>query len=615
MRITNLRIKSFKSIQNMEIQDIEDALILVGKNNTGKTAVLEAVQAVGGSYQIRQEDFQKDFPNIEIFVTLEIKEEDLHIFHQNGMVSSFRRFDVWYQDFCKKLPSYQDGELPFCFIANRDGKVRYSDGIKKHNPYLLKIFPRIYHVDVQRNLSQLQDDILLLQEDELLKKMRTDCCLFDRGKTCTHCFSCIGLLNQKKPEELDAFETTKLLDYKLYQLNLGQFSQKVNQNFRRNGGQQKIQYTMNRDVARMLSVKAEISGEEYYEPQPIERMGKGMRSIYMLSLLETALSEDNPMPCIVIVEAPEIFLHPQLQKKCGDMLYRLSRKRQVMFSTHSPNLLPNFNNREIRQIIRDADGFSQVKEKTDISVVLNDLGYSANDVMNVDFVFIVEGKQDKSRLPLLLNHYYSEIYDQSGNLSRIAIITTNSCTNIKTYANLKYINQVYLKDAFLMIRDSDGQDREKLKRKLCRYYEERSLEDVDGLPRVTDKNVLVLKYYSFENYFFHPEIMAQVGVVKSPEEFYQIFLEKWKQYLHRISSGRRLKEVIGKDLQTVEDVKDYMEEIRIYMRGHNLYDIFYGRFKEKEEEILKEYIRLAPREDFQDILDAVERFIYFENRK
>lgn len=615
MRITNLRIKSFKSIQNMEIQDIEDALILVGKNNTGKTAVLEAVQAVGGSYQIRQEDFQKDFPNIEIFVTLEIKEEDLHIFHQNGMVSSFRRFDVWYQDFCKKLPSYQDGELPFCFIANRDGKVRYSDGIKKHNPYLLKIFPRIYQVDVQRNLSQLQDDILLLQEDELLKKMRTDCCLFDRGKTCTHCFSCIGLLNQKKPEELDAFETTKLLDYKLYQLNLGQFSQKVNQNFRRNGGQQKIQYTMNRDVARMLSVKAEISGEEYYEPQPIERMGKGMRSIYMLSLLETALSEDNPMPCIVIVEAPEIFLHPQLQKKCGDMLYRLSRKRQVMFSTHSPNLLPNFNNREIRQIIRDADGFSQVKEKTDISVVLNDLGYSANDVMNVDFVFIVEGKQDKSRLPLLLNHYYSEIYDQSGNLSRIAIITTNSCTNIKTYANLKYINQVYLKDAFLMIRDSDGQDREKLKRKLCRYYEERSLEDVDGLPRVTDKNVLVLKYYSFENYFFHPEIMAQVGVVKSPEEFYQIFLEKWKQYLHRISSGRRLKEVIGKDLQTVEDVKDYMEEIRIYMRGHNLYDIFYGRFKEKEEEILKEYIRLAPREDFQDILDAVERFIYFENRK
>ena len=43
-----------------------------------------------------------------------------------------------------------------------------------------------------------------------------------------------------------------------------------------------------------------------------------------------------------------------------------------------------------------------------------------------------------------------------GQLKRIAIISTNSCTNIKTYANLKYINSVYLKDSFMMIRDSDG---------------------------------------------------------------------------------------------------------------------------------------------------------------
>ncbi len=45
-----------------------------------------------------------------------------------------------------------------------------------------------------------------------------------------------------------------------------------------------------------------------------------------------------------------------------------------------------------------------------------------------------------------------------GQLSRISIITTNSCTNIKTYANLKYINQLYIRDQFLMIRDGDGKD-------------------------------------------------------------------------------------------------------------------------------------------------------------
>lgn len=47
----------------------------------------------------------------------------------------------------------------------------------------------------------------------------------------------------------------------------------------------------------------------------------------------------------------------------------------------------------------------------------------------------------------------------------------------------------------------------------------------------------------------------------------------------------------------------------------NLYDIFYGRFRKNETEILKSYIEEAPRDTFKDILDAIDRFVYFENRK
>lgn len=235
--------------------------------------------------------------------------------------------------------------------------------------------------------------------------------------------------------------------------------------------------------------------------------------------------------------------------------------------------------------------------------------------MNVNFVFIVEGKQDKSRLPLLLQKYYSETTDGQGNLFRIAIITTNSCTNIKTYANLKYMNQIYLRDQFLMIRDSDGKDPAVLGRQLCRYYEERSLEDMDKLPRVRPENVLILRYYSFENYFLNPAVMAQLGVIPSEEAFYEIFLEKWREYLHRISSGRQLREILGRDFENVRDVQEHMEEIKIYLRGHNLFDIYYGRYKEEETDLLRRYIDLAPREDFQDILNAFEQFPYFESRR
>lgn len=129
-----------------------------------------------------------------------------------------------------------------------------------------------------------------------------------------------------------------------------------------------------------------------------------------------------------------------------------------------------------------------------------------------------------------------------------------------------------------MIRDGDGKDAEELASSLCRYYEARNREDMDRLPRVTRENVLILKYYSFENYFLDPKIMEKIGVIKSEDDFYEILLKKWNEYLYKLN-------------------------------------ISYGRFRKNETEILKSYIEEAPRDTFKDILDAIDRFVYFENRK
>ena len=615
MKITQLHIRNFKSIHHMHLEDIENALILVGQNNTGKTTVLDAVRAVGGDYEIGPDDFAKDGANIEIGVTLSFSEEDLELLHRKGIVSQYRRPEAWLRDFSRKLPSYSDNKLTFTMSANRDGRIRYQDGVNKNNPYIREVFPKIYHVDTERRLDLLQQDLLLLQEDEILQRMRTECCMFNQAKKCSYCFNCIGLIEQKTPAQLDVFETSKLLDYKLYQLNLDAFAKKVNESFHKNGGRENIRYTMNRDVEKILQVTTEIWQPAQNLTKPISQMGKGMRSIYLLSLLEAYAEIDENLPSIILIEDPEIFLHPSLQKTSGKILYRLSRKNQVIFTTHSPNLLPNFGSRQIRQVIIKEDGSSGVREKTDISAILDDLGYTAGDLMNVNFVFIVEGKQDKSRLPLLLRKYYSETFNEHGQLFRIAIITTNSCTNIKTYANLKYMNQIYLRDQFLMIRDSDGKDPIALGRQLCRYYEERNLEEIDKLPRVRPENVLILKYYSFENYFLNPQVMARLHIVESEEAFYETLLEKWNEYLHRLSSGQHLQEVLGKNLETTADIREHMEDIKTYIRGHNLFDIFYGRYKEKETELLERYIEIAPKEDFQDILAALEKFPYFESRR
>lgn len=615
MQIERIHIKNFKSIQEMEIENIERALILVGKNNTGKTSIIDALRAVFGIYQVSEKDFNVKKQNIEIGITLCLTKEDLHHLHRQGKVSLYKRYEVWKRDFCAKLPSYHEGKLSFTGVINWKKEVRYSDGFRKDNPKIPEIFPRIYYIDTDRKLSQFQEDLLMFREDVQLEQLRARSCIFSQAKTCNQCFQCIGLINQKMPSELNVVETARLLEYKMYQLNIKDFEEKVNRSYRKNGGHEKLSFTLNCNTQEMFKIKAETCREEGGETCPIEYLSNGMRSLYMLSMLETYTDDKAKIPSIIIVEDPEIFLHPHLQKVSGEILYRLSKKNQVIFTTHSPNLLPNFTSRQIRQIILDEKYYSIVNEKADIDSILDALGYGANDLMHTNFVFIVEGKQDKSRLPLLLEKYYSEIYDSEGNLQRISIITTNSCTNIKTYANLKYMNQIYIRDQFLMIRDGDGKDAEELASQLCQYYEARNEEDIDKLPRVTRKNVLILNYYSFENYFLNPVIMAKLGIVESEEAFYETLWEKWQEYLWKLKSGKKLTAAIGKNLESLQDVKDHMEDIRIHLRGHNLYDIFYGPFKKDETCLLQQYIELAPRDDFKDILDKIDSFPYFDSRR
>lgn len=617
MKISYVSVKNFKSIKSLEMCDIENALILVGKNSTGKTAIMNSLLAVCGMYKLVPSNFMDAARNIEIRLVVDISEDDLHSMNQRGVVSKYKRYDIWKNDFISKLPSFNNGQLNFTFIAKSDGSVRYADGIKKNNPYIPLVLPKLHYIDTSRQLDAIQEDIFIMQDNEALLPLRENRCLFNSGKPCISCYQCIGVIEKKVPSELNVGETVRLLEYKLFHLKMDSFVDKLNTYFHKNYSLgHDIRYTMKFNIDELLHINTEVVNTNIGTKNSMSMMSAGMKSIYILSLLEAYIDENSSLPCIIMIEDPEIYLHPQLQKVASEILYRLSKKNQVIFTTHSPNLIFNFTSKQIRQVILDDSYNTQVAEDTDIDCILDDLGYTANDVMNVSFVFIVEGKQDSARLPLLLRKYYSEIYDSEGDLHRIAIISTNSCTNIKTYANLKYINKLYLKDQFLMIRDGDGQDHETLVTQLCSYYHDREKYDRGNLPRVLPRNVLVLKYYSFENYFLDPSTMAKIGVIKNEDEFYSIFLDAYEKYLYKLPSVKKLADLYGITFKTKRDIFKNLEVIKTNVRGHNLFDLYYGRYKdEKETEILDAYINAAPREIFDDILKAIDSFVYFDSRR
>ncbi|MBE7043834.1 MAG: OLD family endonuclease, partial [Ruminococcaceae bacterium] len=347
MQIKSLSIKNFKSIRQLEIQNVESSLILVGKNNTGKTAVLDAIRTVTGEYEVHETDFNEKKQNIEIGMVLGITEEDLRQFHTYGLISGYKRYESWRNDFCEKLPSYGEGELKFVCTINRNGKIRYDDGAHKDNRRIAEILPKFHFIDAARNLMSFQEDLLLFQNEEELVRLRENTCIFDEAKECNHCFSCIGLIHQKKPEELQLHETARLLEYKMCQLNLTRFFERVSKNYRKNGGNEEIGYALYFNREQMFRIGAEAWHEKQKRLSPVEDLGNGMRSIYMLSLLETYIEDEKRIPSIIVVEYPELFLHPSLQKTASKILYRLSKKNQVIFTTHSPNMVANFTKGQI----------------------------------------------------------------------------------------------------------------------------------------------------------------------------------------------------------------------------------------------------------------------------
>ena len=105
MELTFLQIKNFKSIENLMIKDIENALILVGQNSVGKSSILAAIAAAMGQYTITPSDFNEKHQNIEISMVLSIFKQDLSLLYKNRRISAYKRRDTWYRDFCQKLPS------------------------------------------------------------------------------------------------------------------------------------------------------------------------------------------------------------------------------------------------------------------------------------------------------------------------------------------------------------------------------------------------------------------------------------------------------------------------------------------------------------------------------
>ncbi|MEH7137093.1 ATP-dependent nuclease, partial [Priestia megaterium] len=232
--------------------------------------------------------------------------------------------------------------------------------------------------------------------------------------------------------------------------------------------------------------------------------GTGMQSLMILSILE-AYIEHNELEkdFILIIEEPEVYLHPSLQRKMINVLKQLSQTNQILISTHSPIVVGQVNLNELVCIKKEYG--KTIIMNNDPSFVIQELGIQPDDIFQHTKILFVEGPHDKILIESLI-----EKLEKSGEIDntlkeQLQIVDVGGIKQMSFYANtrvLQVMNHTHHDYYnFWMMVDSDGNSAETVKRDI--------LQSVAGISSsiYKEENIFVLSEYALESYFIDELIL------------------------------------------------------------------------------------------------------------
>lgn len=659
MKLRSINVKKFRGITDQSINGIHNALVLIGKNNSGKSAFLTAIRAFLGDYNPQPKDFYKNSDIIEITAVFEVDDDYLSKFFTDKKwgiqkipanvndfdsikentdfadfafnafknerkdavdnhlddISTRTRFEIIWLKAIKAKLEIDNRHLTIKAVFRKgNSKVEYFIN-DSANGDVAKLFPNVAFIDDTRYFEEEETGkaktITSSLFAEVLKNQAFQDDTFISCENCryTDCdIRCIDTLRGKNPADLSIQELQKLINYKTNNSS-EEITQRITDSFQKNyqeGFKVNIKATSN--VDKSFSLTTRIYDPNLDSEIELSNVGAGVRSIYILSLLQSyqQLSSNNT---ILLFEEPELYLHPELQKEMAKTLSHISDNSQIMFTTHSPIMLREFCNEDIRKVSLD-DEYSCVATTTSIDEVLAEIGFSTQDIINTDFIIFVEGIQDIAVVKSLLIKYYNV------NIERITIIDTDSCKSIGFFATLKFLEKTTIDRDFAIICDADTRIEEKVISDLTNQLT--GMQLIVTFPITTIKK-LITEFSSIEGYLFSPDLLVQKHIYNDNEEVYTRIKEKLirnktkcVRYFrnHNQDYPERVESFENEYETKVENPQENLDWIKKNIRGHFLFE-----FTQSEQIPYKDYVEELPITAFADIIRFFDGMDYFSDKK
>lgn len=518
MKLSRVEIKNYKSIKHI-VANIDDLTAIVGKNNYGKSALLDAIQCFYGDKTINNDDFHmgKD-ENIEISLLFNniVKEDIENYFNYKSMYNK-TMLKILESNGNQALKDRELRKLEEKRIEKFDeATAKFSIDIEENDSLLIKLIkPK-----QGNNVYKLSNDATVAKNElnklippiKIISAIRTP----DKETTAgtkSNMKELISLLQEQQQEDnfVRLPNSPEKLTYGEIKALISTNEEEQCKNLS-NDLTTHFQEAISTDT---LSVKVKIEEgfkfEFKYKTVLIDRdmphkeidilsCGTGLQSMMILSILQTYIKMMDDSNLILLIEEPEVYLHPSLQRKMINTLVKISKKNQVLLTTHSAIIISKIDQQNIHCInkIRGVSSFIEATATT----IIEELGIQVSDILNKNAVLFVEGKDDNKLFTALINKVATNRgLDSNFILKEIDIIQTDGYDKMEFYANAKVLHKDVVKTPYWVLTDSDGEEIPIRKASLIK-------KGTDNEVIIEEERIKILIEYAIESYFLDPTILS-----------------------------------------------------------------------------------------------------------
>ena len=329
MKIRNLYITEYKGLRDITLNfennnNVLDLVVLAGVNGSGKTRVLESIY-----YYF--EMLRSKVVSLELFYEKNENEVLDNLMSTEGLTEIEKKMqkDIEYADCLRNIKYYNQD-------YKEGGNQNINSKIISRSFEKLKIFPKIIYVPTEINFQKIEiASPMLVQEYKFL-----------------------NIINSNLIKDVPSYIATRIVEMANEQENIpmGEIRnavfREINEIFEILDLDIKVS-EISKD-AKSIPIFTNSSGDKF----DINELSSGEKQLFLRTL---AIKMLNPENSIILIDEPELSLHPKWQQKIVDVYRKIGKNNQIIIATHSPHILGSVKKENIMLLDKNDDGEIIVK--------------------------------------------------------------------------------------------------------------------------------------------------------------------------------------------------------------------------------------------------------------